>query len=300
MISFLNTRILISGAVILAAAALIIGGTFAFFSDTETSEDNTFVAGAIDLKIDNESYAIDNTIPEFDGPIGELVASPNTSWSTTDLTDQKFFDFVDLKPGDYGEDTISIEVGSNDAWLCAAAQVTQDTDETCTDPENADDPTCLAPDNGELDEDVNFAFWKDDGDNVLEGDEVASIFLAGPISGLGGQGKIALVDSDGGPLGPSPVTGGSTSYIGKAWCFGAFGADPETQDGLGKVGTLQNPNNIPNGPLDRTTGFTCDGSGVDNAAQTDKVVGDIQFYAEQSRNNPDFTCLDGFTPTWAQ
>src|SRR3989344_8344985 len=182
MTNILNTKVLLSGAMILAAAAVVIGATFAFFSDTETSVDNTFVAGEIDLKIDNESYALDSNILDFQGtPAGVLVASLGTSWSTTDLTTQKFFDFEDLKPGDYGEDTISIEVGSNDAWMCAAAQVTQDTDETCTDPENADDPTCLAPDNGELDEDVNFAFWKDDGDNVLEGDEVASIFLAGPI-----------------------------------------------------------------------------------------------------------------------
>ncbi|OGH37961.1 MAG: hypothetical protein A3B44_03335 [Candidatus Levybacteria bacterium RIFCSPLOWO2_01_FULL_38_21] len=289
MISAINTKVLISGAVILAAAALIIGATFAFFSDTETSTGNLFAAGAIDLKIDNESYITSSS--------GALVFSQSTSWSTTDLTTQRFFDFTDLKPGDIGEDTISIEVGSNDAWLCAATRITQDTDETCTDPESeSTDPECSAPTPtpgaGELDSEVNFAFWKDDGDNVLESDEVQSIFLQGPISGLGEQGQIALVDGQGGPLGPSPVPGGSISYIGKAWCFGTPNATPVTQDGSGKLP------NATNGPLVRGTGFACDGEGVNNAAQTDKVVGDIQFYAVQSRNNAGFDCDEGYTPSW--
>ena len=41
-ITTINSKILLSGAAITAAAALIIGATFAFFSDTETSEGNTF------------------------------------------------------------------------------------------------------------------------------------------------------------------------------------------------------------------------------------------------------------------
>lgn len=286
MLKAINTKILLSGATILAAAGLIIGGTFAFFSDTETSTGNTFTAGAIDLKIDNESYVTNN--------LGVLVASPNTSWATTDLTTQKFFDFSDIKPGDIGEDTISIEVGSNDAWLCAAARITDDSDQTCTEPEIGDDPACAnpGPGLGELDSQVNFAFWKDDGDNVLETNEVPSIFLSGPINGLGAQGQIKLVDSSGGPLGPSPVPSGFTSYIGKAWCFGTLAAGVVAQDGSGKLPGATN------GPLVRTTGVTCDGSAVNNAAQTDKVVGDIQFYAVQSRNNATFTCANGYTPVW--
>ena len=35
---------------------VISGATGAFFSDTETSQGNTFTAGAIDLLVDNESY----------------------------------------------------------------------------------------------------------------------------------------------------------------------------------------------------------------------------------------------------
>ena len=49
-----NSRILLSVASITAAVALVIGATFAFFSDTETSTGNTFTAGALDLKINGQ------------------------------------------------------------------------------------------------------------------------------------------------------------------------------------------------------------------------------------------------------
>ena len=50
----LNSKVLLSIATIFAAAAIVLGATFAFFSDTETSKDNTFVAGALDLKVNGE------------------------------------------------------------------------------------------------------------------------------------------------------------------------------------------------------------------------------------------------------
>src|SRR3989338_9560149 len=108
-------KILISLGMIVFVGAVVAGATGAFFSDTETSTGNTFAAGDIDLKIDNESYAIDNNIKGYDNPVGRLVASLGTSWTIRDLTTiEKFFDFVDLKPGDIGEDTISLHVNNND------------------------------------------------------------------------------------------------------------------------------------------------------------------------------------------
>lgn len=287
-------KILGSLMVIAGVSALGIFGSRAFFSDSETSTGNTFTAGAIDLKIDNTSYAIDYNIPGFEGtPSGQLVASANTSWELADLTIQKFFNFIDLKPGDYGEDTISVHVDTNNSWLCAAARVTQDTDETCVDPELADDPTCSAgPGLGELDEQVNFSFWKDDGDNVLEVGETP--FLSGPISSLNGAGQISLADTTANSVfGQNvPVPGDTTVYIGKMWCFGNLVATPLAQDGLGTDGPIA-PGRV-------GTGFTCDGSLVNNAAQTDKVVGDLQFYAVQSRNNSTFNCAQDFTPVWPE
>ncbi len=50
----INTKILLSIASIMAAAALIVGATFAFFSDEETSSNNIFAAGDLDLQLDDE------------------------------------------------------------------------------------------------------------------------------------------------------------------------------------------------------------------------------------------------------
>jgi len=46
---FKTPRILLSFATLLTAAAVVIGATFAFFSDTETSAGNTLEAGEIDF-----------------------------------------------------------------------------------------------------------------------------------------------------------------------------------------------------------------------------------------------------------
>jgi predicted ribosomally synthesized peptide with SipW-like signal peptide len=269
---------------IVFVGALVLGGTQAFFSDTETSTGNTFTAGDIDLRIGNTSYAFDYNIPGYDDPTGEFVATELTSWQITDLTIERFFDFIDLKPGDYGEDTISIEVGSNDAWVCAAANITADLDNDITEPEdeefgsNSDDDDGT-PD-GDLDSELNFAFWVDDGDNVFEDDE--EVFLNGSLDGIGQLGPIALADSAGSVLeDDGPVPGGDTFNIGKIWCFGELTEAPLTQDNESDAIS----------PLNGT-GFQCDGSAATNLAQTDSVEGDLEFYAVQSRNNGDFQCSE--------
>jgi predicted ribosomally synthesized peptide with SipW-like signal peptide len=274
-------KILISLVTVGVVGIAAFGASRAFFSDTETSTGNTFTAGAIDLKIDNTSYV---TSPET----GLLVASPGTTWDLRDLTVEKFFNFSDLKPGDVGEDTISVHVNNNNAWLCAAARVTVNSDESCTEPEQTDESgSCVVETdgtNGDLAGAVNFAFWKDDGDNVFEVGEVP--FLSGPISGLNGAGQIALADSTANAVfgANTPLAAGSDAFIGKAWCFGTLTPAPIAQGDS-------------TGPLVRGTGFNCDGSTLNNIAQTDKVVGDLQFYAVQSRNNSQFSCAN-YTPVW--
>lgn len=48
----MNTKIILSIAVIGVVAAMAIGGTVAYFTDTETSTGNTFTAGTIDIAVD--------------------------------------------------------------------------------------------------------------------------------------------------------------------------------------------------------------------------------------------------------
>ncbi len=264
-------RIFASVAMIIFAGAATASATGAFFSDTETSTGNTFTAGSIDLQIDNESYVTNE--------LGALQASATTTWSLSDLTNQVFFSFTDLKPEAFGEDTISLHAGDNDAWACTKVTVTATPENTPLEPEQQDGDTAAdGPSDGELQDDLNFVFWHDDGDNVFEVGEVT----------IGNMSGVANTIFDGtwktiGDFGNSiTLTGGQEHYVAKAWCFGALSQSAVTQDGQGKTGS--------NGPLIRGTGFTCDGSGVDNVAQTDSVVANVEFYATQTRNNSDFLC----------
>src|SRR3990167_8520258 len=142
-------RIILGLVTIIGATALIIsGGTGAFFSDTETSTRNTFAAGAIDLKIDNDSYynsnrctnvgTVEDPMWQWQGNAPFPVAGTecSTSFPLSDLDDGLlFFNFTDLKPDDEGEDTISIHV-QNDAWACMDLTLTADDDVSPTDPES--------------------------------------------------------------------------------------------------------------------------------------------------------------------
>jgi predicted ribosomally synthesized peptide with SipW-like signal peptide len=269
-------KILFSSALILfVGGAVALGGTGAFFSDSESSSGNTFTAGAIDLKVDNHSYYN-----------GQLNAS--TTWEVSDLTIQKFFDFPDLKPGDIGEDTISLHVNNNAAYLCANVKLTSNDENGQTEPEALVDATTgpgVGAGLGELASNVNFVWWADDGDNVLETNE--AVISQGPIGSLGlnGSTTVALADSQNNiwTNTPGPVDGGKTYYIGKAWCFGTIGTSPLSQDGLGTTS--------PRTPGNSSGGITCDGHLLNNSTQTDSLTADVKFTAVQARNNSNYLCV---------
>ena len=302
MLQAINTKILISGITILAAAALVIGGTFAWFSDSETSRGNLLQAGAIDLGIDNHIY--------YNGRLNE-----GTTWRIDyDIDEEQgtrqFFNFRDVKPGDWGEDTISLHVKDNESWLCADVTLTSDDDNDCTEPENdvegANCPTDGSePDldnaDGDLADAVRFYWWADDGDNVFEcvmeeeetpdgiitrcnPQAVGSEHLlpAGPMGNLdvGETATVALADSDQNIWGDTgPLPGGDVRFVAKAWCFGDTDMTPYPQDG----------GNQQQGPDDRPV--LCDGESEDNMTQTDSFTADIAFRAIQSRHNENFQCV---------
>lgn len=267
-----------TAVIVVCLGSMALGGTGAFFSDTETSVGNTFAAGAIDLKVDNESY--------YNGTL-----SPSTSWALQDLKEGLlFFNFKDLKPDDEGEDTISLHVNDNDAYLCMDVVLTSDDDNSSAEPE-LETPDDLEDINntwdGELGENFQMFWWADDGDNVYEVQEnsisggvktLASLATTSPFSAT-------LADAGFNAWGASgPIPGGETRYIGKAWCYGTLGLDPETQDGQGHL------EGSPNGPLVRGTGVVCDGSTLNNLTQSDGVTLDVAFRAIQARHNDEFTC----------
>jgi predicted ribosomally synthesized peptide with SipW-like signal peptide len=287
--------IITSIGMIVFVAAIVAGGTGAFFSDTETSTGNVFTAGAIDLTVDSTQHyngmvcsATSTTYtwqPEagYTPVVGQYPAQGSLcdgTWVATDLGAQKFWNFLDIKPGDNGENTISLHVDNNDAYACVDVAITKNDDVTCNDPENAaegvgicqNDPVGLF--DGELAQNLTFFAWSDwgatpgfqgqdvgEGDNIWQANE-PKLFsnTSGPASDVLDGESYTLADSVTGPL-----VGNSTSYIGLAWCAGT---------------------------IDATTPGTilCNGATMGNEAQTDSMEASIAFRVEQARNNPNFTC----------
>lgn len=285
-------RILISLMTLGAVGAVVFAATGAFFSDTETSTGNTLAAGSVDLKIDNTCYYNGQACVEgFWNGVREEGNACSCTWKEKDLEEgDVFFELRDLKPGDWEEDTISMHVIDNDAWACADFTVTTNDDNGCTDPElEVPDPNCDSDSllDGELARELNFIFWADDGDNVLEDNEENSIITGGPAIQVFGGARWTLADSENSVLEEGPLVGSHTYFIGKAFCYGELTLDPVPAD------DPQDPRNSPT--ID--PGIDCDGSGVGNISQTDVLTGDMVFYVEQSRNNPDFLCTPPESPS---
>lgn len=265
----LNKLLLRIGIIGSLASLVYIGATSAFFSDLENSVDNVLADGGIDLQIDNSSW--------YNG-----VAQPEHTWVLKDLDNDLFFNFQDLKPGDWEEDTISLHVNDNDAWVCANVTLTESADNGINEPEGAAGDTTDGTWNGELDENLKFIFWADDGDNVLETGE--NVVLTGGPDDLpqnpGTPGTtFAIADAANNIFtgsANSPIPGNSTRYIGKAFCFG------DLTENRVAAGAGVNPGVNP--------GITCNGSLVTNSSQTDSVKGDISFTAVQSRDLPNYIC----------
>ncbi|OHB17621.1 MAG: hypothetical protein A2544_02370 [Candidatus Zambryskibacteria bacterium RIFOXYD2_FULL_43_10] len=198
-------RILLSLGMIVFIGAVVAGATGAFFSDTETSSGNTFAAGELDLKIDSEShfnhavctnagngnpgyrwipngadptlfdtqeeYNVHNVAnPDLFPPVGTACSG---TWAESDLVPNqpqwRFFNFGDLKPGDEGENTISLHVYDNDAWGRMLVGNVVNADNDCTEPEDeAMDEGCTQGPGegltgGELGANLTFHAWLDQG-----------------------------------------------------------------------------------------------------------------------------------------
>ena len=294
-------RIILGLLLIVGAGAVILtGATGAFFSDTETSTGNTFAAGAINLQVDNESYYNGNKCAE--NPLaGEahpnepyfiwqgnapypVPGTPCTiSWELDDLDNGRlFFNFTDLKPDDESEDTISLHVGTNDAYACMDVTLTSNDDNSSTEPEldTPDQPEDINNTwDGELAQNLEFFWWADDGDNVYEegensiSDGVQALYDLATTSPF----SVALADSQNNVWGDTgPIPGDKIVYIAKAWCFGNLALAPVA------AGQGVNPS------VD--SGTTCDGTSLNNLTQTDGVTLDVAFRAIQARHNTDFLC----------
>ncbi len=308
-------KILISLSVVAAVAAVVVGATTAFFSDTETSTGNTFTAGSIDLKVDSEChyynivqtgvdgignpvYGYDDvgcTDPDGNGPV------VMGNWSENDLQNgvHKFFWFDDIKPGDKGEDTISLHVYSNDAWGKISMVLGDDLDNDCTEPEGDEEmagppddeggPTPGCDVSGELlGEMLPFSMWLDQGSTPgfqntdVNGDPVI------PAPDLTEGDNVRQASDE-----PSlPVQGDLelSGVLADAYDDDCDDTDDFSVDGHNDYDVCQGL--AEDGRMVGSTTYYLGLAwelplGTTNEVQTDSLSGDITFEVEQHRNNPD-------------
>lgn len=272
-------------------AAIITGVTLAFLSDTESSSGNNFMAGKLNLKVGSEcSYN------------GDIIEGCN--WITPkDLEDELFFDFDDIKPGDYGENTLKLQIDNNDAWVCGIVKNIKNDDNGCELPESDIDTSC-GEDQGELGDNLFFTVWVDtDCDNILALEIPAVPEVPAHCGGGYEWSQQECI-----------YAGEDQNYCNDLidWGFGCvwFDYQPEipAQPGEQILAENQKANSMlwpiadsttNTGPITSQEDY-CLGISwnvpleTDNIIQSDSVTGDIEFFAVQARHMEDFSCADYF------
>lgn len=200
MTKFLNTRILLSGATILAAAALVVGATFAFFSDVETSEANAFTAGDVQVAISNLEHT-------YNGDQGNAPDYTPNGIS---------FSLTDLKPLDGGQVSYTLTNDSNDAHVCAMVESTGNSENVRNASEQeAGDTTTGNPGNGngELQNFISFDFG-------------------------GSTGLLSDIDGEWFNVGVVNVDPGTANFA-IGYCFGEYSGSNCVANGAGDVNAAQ-------------------------------------------------------------
>ncbi len=314
-------KILLSLSMLALVGVIAAGATTAFFTDTETSTGNTFTAGSIDLKIDSTahyngmicvanngdgySWQYEGEAPATTDPYQYPAegAVCDNSWTETDLGGQKFFEYSDLKPGDYGENTISLHVYDNDAWGRFSLIYVVNSENGCTEPELELDSNCDSNGVGQLDDAMTSEVWLDQGEtpgfqNVDANGVVidaGSGALVDPTEGDNiwqKDGTEPAVD-----VTAKPVYDNNDNIIGSSYDlwdvlsqaytdYGCTSASVDGHNGYGRCQGLAADGRM----VGSTTyyfglGWTLPAE-TGNEVQSDELVGDFNFEVVQRRNNP--------------
>jgi len=242
----------------LAARTLIVAGVLAVVVAANhvrgLEPGFTFATYGVNLKIDSKGW--------YNGAV-----IPSATWALKNLVpgSDKFFNFDDIKPGDYGCEVISMHVQNTHAWMCLDFKNLSQSENGVNEPESHEDGTPGA----DLADGTEFYGWMDDGDGKYEPP------LEKPIFGTSTQAAsyvfasttYAIADSRGG----GSCRMNTARYVGMCWCAGDLTVNPVT----GK--------------------FTCDASALGNEAQTDSFTVDVSVRAEDAFSKPRFQC-GGYAP----
>ena len=111
-------KILMSGGMLVFVAAVVAGGTGAFFTDTETSTGNVFTAGSVSIDLVQPGYShtwLGSPADEDNLPSNYFFNHSNSGNPDAG----PYFTMSDLKPGDNGQISATLQNGANDAFVCA-------------------------------------------------------------------------------------------------------------------------------------------------------------------------------------
>ena len=125
----MNRRIILSGTTIVASLALMVGGTFAFFSDEGTSSGNTLTAGTLTLLLNGAEDISTNIFTVADMAPGDVKAATiglSKDGSSIDIAKVGFKSEADNDT--FGADLLLRvhEGGGIVGGLCDGAEVTSD------------------------------------------------------------------------------------------------------------------------------------------------------------------------------
>lgn len=233
----------------LIAIGLALAIVVVALQDRENVPGITFATHGIDLKIDSRAY--------YNG-----VSVPSSTWVLKDLTPtaDHFFNFGDIKPGDYGRTIISTHVSKSPAYLCLDFSNLKGKENGINEPESHVD---TSPMTSELAQGTKFLAWIDNGDGIYKpGEKLLFGGVPQPASVVLNNRSYVIGDSQYG--GSCKV--GNSKYVGIAWCAGSM-------------------------MVNQTTGaLSCNGAALGNEAQTDSFSVDVGIRAMPSNENPRFTC----------
>ena len=280
-------KIILSLSMIAFVAAIAIVGTTAYFSDTEKSTGNTFTAGVFDLTIDSDCHF--NGMACTDKTWDDTGIACDCKWNAKDLTNEKFFNLANLKPGDQGEATISMHVSGDNFYVRSKVDGVKNDDHHCNSQEKkvetwmygAGNETCGWTGGGELGANMDFAFWADmgtlwgydcpagepkcvadpeEGDNILNTFFEYGTYLVTAAAPDPGTDWSYVKNTSGEDW---EFIDGSTYYMGVAWCVG----DLSVADAAGNYA------------------ITCNGSSASNIIQSDSYSSDMTFEVIQATHN---------------
>lgn len=244
------TRTISIRAAIAASVALVAVAAFIVRGEEPGI---TFATGGLNLKIDSAGW--------YNGAM-----IPSATWGMKNLVPgvDKFFNFDDIKPGDYGCEVISMHVNAP-AWMCLDFKNLKQSENGENEPESHVDGT-PGPD---LADNTEFFGWMDDGDGKYEPPNEKPIFGTSTQAAsyvFASSTTYAIADSRG-----NRCEMNTKRYVGMCWCAGDL-------------------------IVNKITGkFSCDGTKLGNIAQTDSFSVDVQIRAQLAPEKPKFQC-GGYAP----